>query len=230
MRALIVEDDKLLRETIGESIVSLFKYDFAADGEEGLAMSMQNIYDAIILDIMLPNMDGYKVLKTLREQGINTPVLFLTAKDSIDDKIKGFKIGADDFVVKPFHSEELLLRLEAILRRNGVIVNNNQLKFEEMELDLKKKLMFIRGEEVTLKGKQFELMEYLINNKDGILTKEQIFDRIWGFNSDTAINVVEVYTSNLRKVLKEYGYDKYIKTIRGLGYMLSVGEDNNDEK
>ncbi|HEY5561925.1 MAG TPA: response regulator transcription factor [Clostridiaceae bacterium] len=227
MRALIVEDDRLLRETIGESIKTLFQYDFATDGEEGLALAMQNIYDAIILDIMLPNMDGYEVLKKLREQGINTPVLYLTAKDSIDDKIKGFKIGADDYLVKPFHSEELLLRLEAILRRNGTLVYNNQLKFEEMELDLKKKLMFIKGKEVTLKGKQFELMEYLINNKEGIITKEQIFDRIWGFNSDTAINVVEVYTSNLRKALKEYGYDKYIKTIRGLGYMLSVGEYND---
>lgn len=228
MKALIVEDDRLLRETIGESINALFQCDFAIDGEEGLDLALQNIYDAIILDIMLPNMDGYEVLKQLRKQGVNTPVLFLTAKDSIDDKIKGFKIGADDYIVKPFHGEELLLRLEAILRRNGIIVSNNQLKFLEMELDLKKKSMFIRGEEIPLKGKQFDLMEYLINNKESIITKEQIFDRIWGFNSDTTISVVEVYASNLRKALKESGYDKYIKTIRGLGYILSSGEFNDD--
>lgn len=228
MKALIVEDDKILMETIGESIQSLFEYDYATDGEEGLNLAMQNIYDAIILDIMLPGLDGYKILEELRKQGINTPVLFLTAKDSIDDKIKGLKIGADDYIVKPFHSEELFLRLKAILRRKGTIVDNNNLKFMEIELDLKMRTMFIKEKKVSLKGKQFDLMEYLINNRGTIVTKEQIFDRIWGFNSDTTINVIEVYASNLRKVLKDFGYDKYIKTIRGLGYMLSTGEDNND--
>ncbi|SHK55807.1 DNA-binding response regulator, OmpR family, contains REC and winged-helix (wHTH) domain [Clostridium cavendishii DSM 21758] len=227
MRALIVEDDDLLRESIADSIKRLFECDFASDGEEGLYLALQNIYDVIILDIMMPNMDGYEVLKSIREKGIVTPVLFLTAKDSIDDKIKGFKIGADDYIIKPFFSEELLLRIEAILRRNGTILKENKIRFLELELDITKRSMTIDGSNIVLKGKQFDLMEYLINNKDVILTKEQIFDRIWGFDSDTTVNVVEVYASNLRKVLKTKGYDKYIKTIRGVGYILS--EDVQDE-
>ncbi|GIM27354.1 DNA-binding response regulator [Clostridium polyendosporum] len=227
MKALIIEDDKLLLDTIGQSISELFEYEYAADGEEGLYLALQNIYDVIILDLMLPGLNGYEVLSKLRENSITTPILILTAKDSIDDKIKGFKLGADDYLLKPFYSEELIVRLEAIVRRSGVMISNNVLKFKELEMDVKKRMLFISGDEVFLKGKQFELLQYLINNKDSIVTKEQIFDRIWGFNSDTTINVVEVYASNLRKCLKKYCYEKYIKTIRGLGYMLTTGEEDN---
>lgn len=226
MKSLIIEDDSLLIESIAESIKEIFHYDFAQDGEQGLYLAEQNIYDVIILDIMLPGMDGYSILKELRCKNINTPVLILTAKDSIDDKLRGFKLGADDYIIKPFHREELLARLEAILRRSGINLNKDILVFKDLILDLKLRNARINDENIDLHGKQFELLEYLINNQGSILSKEQIFDRIWGFNSDTTFNVVEVYASNLRKSLKKYGYDKYIKTIRGFGYML-VGDENN---
>ncbi|MFP3917442.1 response regulator transcription factor [Lysinibacillus telephonicus] len=227
MKLLIIEDDKYLSDSICETTKELFQAEQAFDGEEGLFLAEQNIFDVIILDIMLPAMNGYEVLKSLRKQNIMTPVIMLTAKDGIDDKIQGFKVGADDYLVKPFHREELLLRLEAMVRRNGGLLKENVITFKEIKLNIKNKTAEINGEILKLNGKQFDLLEYLINNKNTILTKEQIFDRIWGFESDTSTTVVEVYASNLRKNLKKHGYDQYIKTFRGLGYMLTdSGEED----
>ncbi|SDN19085.1 response regulator transcription factor [Alkalicoccus daliensis] len=227
MKLLIIEDDRPLSDTIKDTTKEMFETVQAFDGEEGLFQAEQNIYDCIILDVMMPYMNGYEVLKKLRESQIGTPVLMLTAKDGIEDKIHGFKAGADDYLVKPFHREELLLRLEAIIRRSGGEFKNNVLTFKDLKLHLKNKTVTIEGEPLKLNGKQFDLLEYLLNNKDVILTKEQIFDRIWGFESDTSTTVVEVYASNLRKALKKSGYDAYIQTFRGLGYMLSdTGEGN----
>jgi len=227
MKLLIIEDDKYLSETIRETIGAVFETEQAFDGEEGLFLAEQNIFDCIILDIMLPHMNGYEVLKQLRKKNISTPVIMLTAKDGIDDKIQGFKVGADDYIVKPFHREELLLRLEAIIRRAGGKFEENTISFKELKLNLKNKTASIGEEIVNLNGKQFDLLEYLINNKNSIVTKEQIFDRIWGFESDTSTTVVEVYASKLRKNLKKFGYDHYIKTFRGLGYMLSENGEGN---
>lgn len=227
MKLLIIEDDKYLSETIKETTQEMFDVEQAFDGEEGLYLAEQNIFDCIILDIMLPSMNGYEVLKNLREQHIATPVVMLTAKDGINDKIQGFKVGADDYLVKPFHREELLLRLEAIVRRAGGELKENILSFKDIKMNLKTRTATIGEELIKLNGKQFDLLEYLINNKNTILTKEQIFDRIWGFESDTSMTVVEVYASNLRKSLKQFDYDQYIKTFRGLGYMLTeTGEGN----
>lgn len=227
MKLLIIEDDKYISETIKEITHELFEVEQAFDGEEGLFLAGQNIFDVIILDIMLPGMNGYEVLQNLRNENITTPVIMLTAKGGIDDKIKGFKVGADDYLVKPFHREELLLRLEAIVRRAGGEFKENVITFKELKMNLKNKTAHIGEDLVKLNGKQFDLLEYLINNKNTILTKEQIFDRIWGFESDTSTTVVEVYASNLRKNLKNWGYDQYIKTFRGLGYMLSENGDEN---
>jgi two-component system response regulator CiaR len=227
MKLLIIEDDKYLSDTIRETTEELFETVQAFDGEEGLFLAEQNIYDIIILDIMLPFMDGYEVLQQLRQQNITTPVIMLTAKDGIDDKIHGFKAGADDYIVKPFHREELLLRLEAVIRRTGGMEAENTLSFKELKLNLKNKTATISGEPLKLNGKQFDLLEYLLNNLNTILTKEQIFDRIWGFESDTSTTVVEVYASKLRKNLKQFGYDQYIKTFRGLGYMMTEQDDEN---
>jgi two-component system, OmpR family, response regulator CiaR len=227
MKLLIIEDDKYLSETIKETTQEMFNVEQAFDGEEGLYLAEQNIFDCIILDIMLPGMNGYEVLHHLREQHITTPVVMLTAKDGIDDKIQGFKVGADDYLVKPFHREELLLRLEAIVRRTGGELKENVLSFKDLKMNLKTRTVAIEEESIRLNGKQFDLLEYLINNKNTILTKEQIFDRIWGFESDTSMTVVEVYASNLRKSLKKFEYDQYIKTFRGLGYMLSENGEGN---
>lgn len=226
MKILVVEDDKLILQSIRNSLENYYNIDTVSDGEEGLYMAQQNIYDTIVLDIMLPYINGDKILKTIREKGISTPVLFVSARDSLEDKIKGFKLGADDYIVKPFYVEELKIRIEALLRRSGALISENVLKCSELELNIKSRELYIKKEKVNLQAKLFDLLEYLINNKGAILTKEQIFDRVWGFESDTTINIVEVYIHKLRKTLAQYNYDSYIKTIRGVGYMLKLEEDN----
>ena len=221
MKALIVEDDKILSDTIKQCIEKKFNTEQAYDGYEGYMFEKQNIYDIIILDLMMPEMSGYEVLTKLRNQGILTPILILTAKDSISDKVKGLNIGADDYLVKPFEREELIARLEALIRRNKGFFLDNTLQFKDLKLNPENRKAYIKNKEINLQGKQFDLLEYLINSKNTIITKEQIFDKIWGFDSDTSTNVIEVYASSLRKELKKYGYDKYIKTLRGVGYILS---------
>lgn len=220
MKALIVEDDRILSDTIKQCIEDKFNVEQAYDGYEGYMFAKGNIYDVIILDIMMPEMDGYEVVSKLRKDGVLTPVLMLTAKDSTADKVKGLNYGADDYLVKPFERTELVARLEAIVRRNNSFFQSDILKFKDLELNLKNRTVTIKGKEVVLLGKQFDLLEYLINSQNTIITKEQIFDKIWGFDSDTSTNVVEVYASGLRKELKKYGYDKYIKTLRGVGYIM----------
>ncbi len=221
MKALIVEDDKILSDTIKQCIEKKYNTEQALDGYEGYMYAKENIYDVIILDLMMPEMNGNEVLAKLRNEGILTPVLILTAKDSVSDKVKSLNLGADDYLVKPFEREELLARLDALVRRNNSFFKNNILDFKDLKLNLKNRKAYINKKEVNLQGKQFDLLEYLIQSKDTIITKEQIFDKIWGFDSDTSTNVIEVYASSLRKELKKYGYDKYIKTLRGVGYILS---------
>lgn len=228
MKLLLIEDDHHLSETIRETVQNMFDTTQAFDGEEGLFLAAQNIFDVIILDIMLPHMNGYEVLEQLRAQGITTPVIMLTAKDGLDDKIHGFKKGADDYLVKPFHREELLLRLEALVRRSNRNFQEQTLSFKELHMNTKTCQVTIKDELLKLGGKQYDLLEYLLNNRNTILTKEQIFDRIWGFDSDTSASVVEVYASHLRKSLKKFGYDQYIKTFRGLGYMLTENGEDHD--
>ena len=221
MKALIVEDDKILSDTIKQCIENKFNVEQAYDGYEGYIYAKENIYDVIILDIMMPEMDGYEVVSKLRRDGVLTPVLMLTAKDSTADKVKGLNYGADDYLVKPFERTELVARLEAIVRRNNSFFQSDELKFKDLTLNLNNRTAEIKGKEINLLGKQFDLLEYLINSQNRIITKEQIFDKIWGFDSDTSTNVVEVYASGLRKELKKFGYDKYIKTLRGVGYIMS---------
>ena len=221
MKVLIIEDEKVLSDTIAQCICKDFQTEQAFDGYEGYLYAKENIYDAIILDLMLPEMSGYDVLLKLRENKIYTPVLTLTAKDWISDKLKGFRYGADDYLVKPFEVEELIARLNAIIRRTKGNYQDELLEFKDLKINTQKRNITIKDEEITLQGKQFDILEYLVTSKNKILTKEQIFDKVWSFNSFTTTNVVEVYTSELRKSLKKYGYDKYIKTIRGVGYMLS---------
>jgi len=221
MRILIIEDDKVLAKTVEQCIGKGYDVDHAYDGEEGVLYAMQGIYDAIILDIMMPILDGYEVLSKLRSEKIYTPVLILTAKDAINDKVKGFRNGADDYLVKPFNREELIVRLEALIRRANGNYAENVIEYKDLILDLNNRTAKANGKEVVLQGKQFDMLEYLINSKNTIITKEQIFDKIWGFNSETTTNVIEVYASGLRKELKKIGYEKYLKTIRGVGYIWS---------
>jgi two-component system response regulator CiaR len=221
VKILIVEDDEILSNTIKQCIEKSYDVEQAYDGEEGIAFALENIYDLIILDIMMPIKNGYEVLRELRVKNVNTPVLILTAKDTLQDKVMGFRSGADDYLIKPFEREELLLRIEAILRRSNGLYADNIIKYKELELNLSNRQAKINDNILNIQGKQFDMLEYLINYKNTIITKDQIFDKIWGFNSETTTNVVEVYASGLRKELKKYEYDQYLKTIRGVGYIWS---------
>lgn len=221
MRILIIEDEKALSNAIKDSLKKEFEIDQAFDGEEGLLYIKQDIYDAIILDLMLPIKHGYEVLEEMRKEKILTPVLILTAKDSLEDKLQGFQKGADDYLTKPFAKEELKARIQVMIRRNNPSFYKNEITFKDLRIDINNRQAYVRNEELKLQGKQFDMLEYLMNYQNRIITKEQIFDKIWGFNSETTTNVVEVYASGIRKELKKYDYDKYFKTIRGVGYMIS---------
>lgn len=220
MRILIIEDEKILSNSIKDLLKSEYEIDQAYDGEEAVLYAKQDIYDVILLDLMLPIKNGFQVLEEIRKKKILTPVLILTAKDSLDDKLEGFQKGADDYLTKPFAKEELKARIEAMIRRNNPKFYKNEITFKDLKIDCNNRRAWINEDEVKLQGKQFDMLEYLIHYQNRIITKDQIFDKIWGFNSETTTNVVEVYASGIRKELKKYDYDKYFKTIRGVGYMI----------
>jgi len=221
MRLLVVEDNLSLLESIVQLLSDEFEVDQASNGEDALFLAMQNIHDVIVLDVMIPEIDGFEVLKTIRKEGLKIPVLFLTARDSLEDRVKGLDFGGDDYLVKPFQSAELKARIRALLRRSGSLTTNQTIKFRGIELLGKERDILVDGESIKLTAKQYELLEYLVQNKGAILTKEQIYDRVWGFDSDTTVAIVEVFMHHLRKKLEPFGYHADIKTIRGVGYMLN---------
>lgn len=219
MKILVVEDNIKILNSIYEELNNHFDVYKCINGEDALYQINQNIYDLVILDLMLPGMSGIDILINIRKN-VETPVLILTAKEELDDKVKAFELGANDYLTKPFYMEELVARVYAILRTNGKLKNKNELKFKDLYLDINEKRVFINNCELELQNKQFKLLEYLILNKGCILLKEQIYDRIWGIDSDSTIEIVEVCVSKLRKKLSEFGYDKYIKTKRKVGYIF----------
>lgn len=220
MKILIVEDNKTIQKDIEKELSKHFDTETCGDGEEGLYLISQGIYDLVILDLMLPNMGGIEILNQARKDGVDTPILILTAKEALDDKVEAFTLGANDYLTKPFYMDELVARVYAILRTNGKIKDKKYLEFKDLRIDSEKNSVYINDEEIELQNKQFKLLEYFVLNKGSILLKEQIYDRIWGIDSDATIEIVEVYVSNLRKKLSKYDYDKYIKTKRKVGYIL----------
>ncbi|MDU1540461.1 MAG: response regulator transcription factor [Paeniclostridium sordellii] len=220
MKILVVEDNISLLKSITKELENHFQVESTSNGEEAYYLINQNIYDLVVLDLMIPGMNGIEVLENVRKNNEDILVLILTAKESLDDKVKAFMIGANDYLTKPFYMEELVARIYAMLRTKGKIDNKNILEFKDLKLDLNKKSATINGNELDLPNKQFNLLEYLILNKGTILLKEQIFDRIWGMDSDSTIDIVEVYISNIRKKLSKYDYQKYIVTKRRVGYMF----------
>ena len=219
MKILVVEDNIKILNSIYDELSNHFDIYICSNGEDALYQINQNIYDLVILDLMLPGMSGIDILINIRKN-IETPVLILTAKEELDDKVKAFTLGANDYLTKPFYMEELIARVYAILRTRGKLKEDNKLKFNNLYLDTNKRKAFINNNEIELQNKQFNLLEYFLLNKGVILLKEQIYDRIWGIESDATIEIVEVYISNLRKKLSPFGYDKYIKTKRKVGYMF----------
>ncbi|MBT2646473.1 response regulator transcription factor [Bacillus sp. ISL-34] len=220
MKVLVVEDNVSLLESIRQILTDEYEVDTADNGEDGLFMAQQSIYDIIILDVMLPGIDGFEIVRKIREAKIDTSVLFLTAKDALEDRVRGLEMGGDDYLVKPFQAPELKARIRALLRRSGIISLAQHVKYRDIELLEKEKDILVDGKVIKMTLKQFELLEYLIQNNGKILTREQIFDRIWGFDSDTTIAIVEVFIHHLRKKLEPFNYHKDIQTVRGIGYML----------
>ena len=220
MRILVVEDDSMLREAVVALLEDeAFLVDTAAAGDEGLFMAEQDIYDLLILDVMLPGMNGLDVVKEVRCRKLGTPILILTARGSVQDKVKGLNTGADDYLVKPFALPELLARVKALLRRGNGGKDNN-LAYAGVSINPKTKQGFVDGETIMLTVKEYELLEFLIINHEQIVTREQIFDRIWGFESETAIGNVDLYIHYLRKKLAVFGKEGLLRTIRGAGFIL----------
>lgn len=223
LKILIVEDDEALAHGIQLFLDESVETTVAMDGLEGQMLGEEKIYDLVILDLMLPTVSGYDILKKWRtEDKLDMPVLVLTAKDTLPDKLHGFELGADDYLTKPFHREELLMRIKALLKRSGRLGNDNVLKVGAFTADSGKRTVAVNGVELDLAGREYDLLLYLLQNPETILTKEQIFDRIWGFESETALSVVEVYISNLRKKIKPLTENQPIRTLRNVGYMLEL--------
>lgn len=221
MNLLVIEDEVRLAEALVQ-ILQKNKYTALAahDGITGLDHALTGIYDVIILDIMLPKLNGLEVLRQLREQKIQTPVILLTAKDEISDRVKGLDHGADDYLTKPFATDELLARIRALSRRRGELICDDTLSFEDITLNLSTYELGCGGKSIRLGLKEFRILEFLIRHGQHIVSKEELLEKIWGFDSDAEYNHVEVYISFLRKKLSHIHSQVSIQTVRGVGYRL----------
>lgn len=221
MRILIVEDETKLAEALSQILTkNRYGSDIASDGVEGLDMALSGIYNLILLDIMLPKMNGIDVLRRLRSSGVNTPVILLTAKDDINDKVIGLDAGADDYITKPFSSEELMARIRALSRRNAEIVPENLLVYEDVTLNLATYELCCGDRSIRLGLKEMGIAEMLIRSGKRIVPKEEILVKVWGYDTEAEYNNVEVYISLLRKKLKHIHANISICTVRGVGYNL----------
>ncbi|MBS6762531.1 MAG: response regulator transcription factor [Clostridium sp.] len=226
MRVLIIEDETGLADVIrAEFEDENYETDICEDGQDGYFQGLSDIYDIIILDGMLPRMDGYDILRKWRAEGIETPVLMLTARSELADKLKGLDIGADDYLTKPFEMEELLARARVITRRQGK-VETERMGFGDISLDLRTCILHKQDSnaEVQLGKKEFQIMEYLIRNSRQIVTREQIAQKLWGYDCDAEYNNVEVYISFTRRKMKFIECQTRIKAVRGIGYRLEMDD------
>ena len=226
MRLLVVEDEKKLNELITKKLEKeYYGVDSCFDGEEAIRYVEGTEYDAIILDIMLPKLDGFEVIKRIRAKKNKVPILLLTARDNIDDKVKGLDYGADDYLVKPFIFKELMARIRVLLRRNSGNADN-VITVANLKVDLDAKTVFRDGVLIKLSGREYSILEYLIRNKGKILPRERIEDHIWNYEYEGGTNVIDVYIRYLRKKIDDSYTPKLIHTIRGLGYVLRVDNEN----
>jgi two-component system, OmpR family, response regulator ArlR len=223
MRILIVEDEIHLAEALAQILrKNNYTVDTANDGDSGLDNALTDIYDLIILDIMLPKVDGITILRNIRQEGLSTPIILLTAKGEISDKVAGLDSGADDYLAKPFSTEELLARIRAMSRRKGEVLQDNTLKFGDIQLNPATLKLSKDNKEIKLILKESELLEFLISRKNMTTSKEMIIEKIWGFDSEVEHNHVEVYISFLRKKLSFLTSEVKINTVRGVGYVLEL--------
>ncbi len=222
MRILIVEDEVSLSNILVELLKKQkYSVDAVDNGEDGLDSGLSGIYDLILLDIMLPKMNGIEVLKGLRKNEVSTPIIMLTAKSEVEDKVSGLDYGADDYITKPFESRELLARIRSALRRKG-LVTKDELSFGDLTVDSNTLKASSKEQEIKLSLKEYQILELLMNNSKQIVSKEQIAQKIWGYDFDGEYNSVEVYISFVRKKLKFIHSSVKIKATRGIGYSLEV--------
>jgi len=224
MKILVIEDEKKVANFLQKGLKEeQFVVDVAYDGLDGEYLATTNDYDLILLDIMLPGKDGIEILKTLRQRQINIPVIMLTAKEMVEDKIKGFNAGCDDYICKPFSFEELLVRIRAVLRRGSGALSN-VITFADLTLDLISHKVIRGGKEIDLTAKEYALLEYLVRNPNRVLTRTMIAEHVWDYNYDSFTNVIDVYINYLRNKVDRGFATKLIHTVRGVGYVLKEGK------
>ncbi|MBQ2760157.1 MAG: response regulator transcription factor [Clostridia bacterium] len=226
MQILVVEDEKRLADALAQILIEKkYMVDIANDGADGLDYALSGIYDVIILDVMLPKLNGLQVVSEIRKNKIDTPVLMLTAKDQISDKVQGLDAGADDYMTKPFSPDELLARIRALTRRQGEVVLD-ELEFGSIKLNLSSCDLVCNENSVHLNFKEFEIMKILMQNTSIVTTKDDLIVKVWGYDSNAVDNNVEVYISFLRKKLEFIGADVEILSLRKIGYRLEVKTDD----
>ncbi len=228
MRVLMIEDELKLSKAV-KYLLKEQKIDCetVANGRVGIELALANSYDVIILDVMLPELDGYQILSTLRENNCDTPIIMLTAKNQIEDKVRGLNLGSDDYLTKPFDSNELVARIRALSRRNGTKLTTNCISFADLTLDLAQSELKSDSESIVLNFKELEIMKLLMTQSQQIVPKELIFDKVWGWDSNATDSSIEAYMSFLRKKLKFLNSAVSIKNYTKIGYKL---ENTNDKK
>ncbi|TCP08378.1 heavy metal response regulator transcription factor [Caldimonas thermodepolymerans] len=227
MKILIVEDEPKTGDYLRQGLSEAgFVVDLAQDGADGLHLALQGEYDLVILDVMLPGLDGWQVLQSLRHRGLQMPVLFLTARDQLEDRVKGLELGADDYLVKPFSFAELLARVRTILRRGRSGNESTVLRVADLELDLLRRRASRGGRRISLTAKEFGLLELLMRRHGEVLPRSLIASQVWDINFDSDTNVIEVAIWRLRAKIDEGHEVKLIHTVRGMGYVLEAPEEH----
>ncbi len=220
MKVLLVEDEEMLNHIIAKRLkVESMTVDQCYNGEDGLDYISTSSYDVIIMDIMMPKMDGHEVVQQMREEGNKTPVLFLTAKDSLEDKVSGLNLGADDYLVKPFEFDELIARIYALARR-GRNQAVEDIVAGPLRLNQKSRSVYLHGKPITLTAKEFDLLFYLASNQNIVLSRQQILDHVWEYDYESYSNLIDVYIKDLRKKVDINETQKLIQTVRGVGYVF----------
>ena len=221
MRILVIEDSERLRRSLATGLrKSGYAVDLAADGAQGLWSAQSNSYDVIVLDLMLPEVDGLSVLQTLRGKEINSHVLILTAKDSVEDRVRGLRLGADDYLVKPFAFSELLARVRSVLRRSQSVQSPEQLRIHDLEIDTRRHKACRAGAPLNLTSKEFLLLAHLVRNAGEVVSRNEIANQIWDIDFPINTNVVDVMVRRLRAKVDDPFKEKLVRTIRGVGYVL----------